>query len=208
MRYLKNKSMWLTNVHEPKTRLSCMLEAHWVHRYCREQVTKNDGARIKMQGDILHLERKLFDQCAKYLQGMYSLHRGHLRVKKREGEVEESMEAFNDRRFDEMARDVREGKISTELLYVKYADIEEKLMGYLHYHAKLRRRRLRLAGKRIWRIWKQRKRVKQLQRAEDEKIRTAKKREHQAMVEREEEMKRQALERKGVEQMKAEMRKR
>lgn len=200
--------MWLTNVHEPKTRIPCLLETHWVDRYCREQVTKNDSARIKMQGLILHLERSLFGQCAKYLQGMYSLHRGYLRIKEREGAVEESKEAFNDRRFDKMARDVREGKISTELLYVKYADIEEKLMGYLHYHAKLRRRRLRMAGKRIWRIWKQRKRIKQIQRIEDEKLRTAKKREHQDMVKREEEMKRQAMERKGVEQMKAEMRKR
>jgi len=208
VRYLKNKSMWLTNVHEPKTKISSVMETHWVDTYCRQQVTKNDSTRIYMQNKILQVERKLFDQCAKYLQGKYSLHRGHMRIKRREELLEVSLEDFSDRRFEEMANDVRVGKVNTEQLYVRYADIEDKLQAYLHYHAKLRRRRLRLAGKRIWRIWKQRKKIKQLQRIEDEKVRTAKEREHKKMVAREEEMKRQAMERKGVEQMKADMRER
>ena len=107
-----------------------------------------------------------------------------------------------------MAADVRNGLNDTSKLYVKYADIEDKLEAYLHYNAKLRRRRLRMAGKRIIRIWRQRKVTKELERkmAEEEKNKELKA--HLKMVEEERARVRQAAEKKSVEDMRSEVQKR
>ena len=51
--------------------------------------------------------------------------------------MESSIAEYKDGRFEFMAADVRNGLNDTSKLYIKYADIEDKLEAYLHYNAKL-----------------------------------------------------------------------
>lgn len=122
--------------------------------------------------------------------------------------MESSIAEYKDGRFEFMAADVRNGLNDTSKLYIKYADIEDKLEAYLHYNAKLRRRRLRMAGKRIIRIWRQRKVTKEMERKVEEEEKNRELKAHLKMVEEEQARVRQAAEKKSVADMRSEVQKR
>ena len=126
-RVLKNIEMWLTDVTEPATKISSLLHMDHCLKYCREQLTLNASQRLKLEKVIHVLELSLFGQCAGYLQRKYAIHRGYVNAKIREAKVERSIEEYKDRQFEFMAADVRNGLNDTALLYVKYADIGDKL---------------------------------------------------------------------------------
>ena len=207
-RFFKNQAMWLTNVNEPLTKIESMMNLDHCLIYCKDKLRENAAARLKLENEIYALELELFGESAGYLQRKYSLHRSYVRCKGREEKVEESLEEYREKRFEEMARHVRDGRNDTGALYIKYADIEDKLEAYLNYHAQLRRRRLRVAGKRIIRIWRERKKTRELKAIEDEKERTRQLREHLHMVAAEEEAVRRAAEKKSIEEMKEAAKKR
>ncbi|GMI14300.1 hypothetical protein TrLO_g4809 [Triparma laevis f. longispina] len=207
-RIIKNIEMWLTNVTEPKTRVESFLHMDHVLSYCKSQTVVNAGERLNMEREIYDLEIHLFGQCAGYLQRKYAVHRGYVNVRTREEKVNFSEDDYKDRRFEFMAEEVRNGQSDTAMLYVKYADIEDKLEAYFHYNAKLRRRRLRMAGKRIIRIYRQRKITKQLEAKLEEEEKNKEMREHMKMVEEERARVAAAAEKKTVEDMRAEVKKR
>jgi len=157
---------------------------------------------------VAQLELILFGMCAEYLQIKYALHVGYFLAKERESAVHKSVENYKDRRFEDMCKFVREGKTSTEELYIKYAEIEEKLEGYLHFNAMLRRRRLRFATKKIIRIWRQRKRMREIQAKIDEEENNAEQRARLQMIAAEKDAFEAVLKRKGLEEMKVAMQKR
>ena len=97
-RVIKNIEMWLTNVTEPKTRVSSMLHMDHVLAYCKFQTTVNASERLNLEREIYDLEIRLFGQCAGYLQRKYAVHRGYVNVKSREERVMNSEEEYKDRR--------------------------------------------------------------------------------------------------------------
>ncbi len=207
-RVLRNKAMWLTDITEPKTRLENLQQLDFCLQYCQEEAVKNASEIKKYEEEIFALEIALFDSCAEYLQGKYAMHRGYFYCKGREESVLASMEEYRDRRFEEMCKNVRDGRNDTEALYIRYADIGDKLQKYLHYHAALRRRRLRFAAKRIIRIWRQRKANRLFQKKLEEEEKSRQQREHLKMVRAEEEAVKAAIQRKGLDDMRKEVAKR
>ena len=200
--------MWLTNITEPQTGLESLFALDYILAYCEQQLELNLIARLELEKEISAIELILFGTCAEYLQTKYALHVGHFLCKKREKCVRGSIENYNDMRFEMMCKDVRDGNIGTEELYVKFAEIGEKLESYLHFHAALRRRRLRSATKRIIFAWRERKRMKEINAKMAADSEHAEERQRVDTIVSEKEVFAASLKRKGLEEMKEEMKKR
>ena len=153
-RILKGEIMWYTNINNPNTKVVALLTRDYSMHYV--EVKHDECVRNikKLETENAWTQLGLFEGCGQFLQQTYAIHRIYMTRSKIEKKCLESIERYKARRLERMKATVQDGRLDVDSLYVRYADIEDEVKSFLHEYAVLRRHKVKIAGKRIIRIWR------------------------------------------------------